>query len=98
MTREEIQQIWSDPRNRKWGFYFSKADPRLIVPRRWGGWTPNLAHPGAIPTALLLLAVLAVPPWLMVSKGVGTPAIIAVLAAVFAVVCLVCRYLASRTQ
>ena len=72
MTREEIEQIWKDPRSRKWGFYFSRADPRLIVPRRWGGWTPNFAHASAIPTALLLLAVLVVPQWIIGSKGAGT--------------------------
>jgi hypothetical protein len=98
MTREEIERIWNDPRSRKWGFYFCKADPRLIVPRRWGGWTPNFAQPGAIPAALLLIAVLAVPPWVMASKGVGTGAIIATLGAALLAVCLVCRYLSSRTK
>ena len=47
MTREEIEKCWRDPRNRKWGiFYYCKADPRVIVPKRlkWMGWTVNAAH------------------------------------------------------
>jgi hypothetical protein len=41
MTREEIETCRKDPRNRKWGFYYCKADPRVIVPRglKWMGWT-----------------------------------------------------------
>ena len=43
---------WGGP---KWGeVYFSKKDPRIIVPKRikWMGWTVNLAH-----TAWVLLFV-----------------------------------------
>jgi hypothetical protein len=98
MTREQIEQIWRDPRSRKCGVYFSKADPRIIVPRRCGGWTPNFAHPGAVPTTLLLAAVLIVPVWILASKGAGGTAIIATLAAAIVAVCWVCHYLAGRSS
>jgi uncharacterized membrane protein len=51
MTPEQVQAYWKDPHNRKWGFYYCKADPRVIVPRRfkWMGWTVNAARPSAIP-------------------------------------------------
>lgn len=48
--REEWQkhENWGGP---KWGeVYFSKKDPRIIVPKRikWMGWTVNLAHTAGI--------------------------------------------------
>ncbi len=53
MTREEIEACRRDRRNRKWCFYYCKADPRVIVPKRykWMGWTINAAHPSAIPVS-----------------------------------------------
>ena len=39
---------WGGP---KWGeVYFSKNDPRIIVPKRikWMGWTVNLAHTAGV--------------------------------------------------
>lgn len=98
MTREEIEKVWNDPASRRSGFYVSKADPRLIVPRRCGGWTPNLAHAAAIPVTVFLLAVLIVPALVLGFKGAGPVAVVAALAISLAVVCFVCRYLASRTK
>ena len=50
---------WGGP---KWGeVYFSKKDPRIIVPKRikWMGWTVNLAHtPGVL---LFVGALLGIP-------------------------------------
>lgn len=48
--QEEWQkdENWGGP---KWGdVYFSKKDPRIIVPKRikWMGWTVNLAHTAGI--------------------------------------------------
>ena len=48
--QEEWQkdENWGGP---KWGeVYFSKIDPRIIVPKRikWMGWTVNLAHTAGV--------------------------------------------------
>jgi uncharacterized membrane protein len=77
MTREEIETHWKDPRNRKWGVYYCRADPRVIVPKhpKWMGWTVNAARPSAIPVALLLLALLTIPVFIMAAKGGGIGAL-----------------------
>ena len=101
MTREEIEACWKDPRNRKWGvFYYCKADPRAIVPKRlkWMGWTINAARPSAIPVLLLLLAILAAPILVVEAKGAGNGTVLITGAASITVVCLVCAYLSSRTE
>ena len=101
MTREEIEACWKDPSNRKWGiFYYCKADPRAIVPRRlkWMGWTINTARPSAIPVVLVLLAILAVPVIIVSATGSGDGIVVMTGAAAIAVVCLLCAYLSSRTE
>ena len=101
MTREEIETCWKDPRNRKWGvFYFCKADPRVIVPKRlkWTGWTVNVARPSATPVLLLLVAIVAVPVLIVAARGAGNGILIMTAAAATAVVCLLCAYLSSRTD
>jgi hypothetical protein len=101
MTREEIEACWKDPHNRKWGFfYYCKADPRVIVPRRlkWMGWTINAARPSAIPVLLLLLAILAVPVFIVSAKGAGNSIVMITGAVDIAVVCLICAFLSSRTE
>ena len=99
MTREEIERCWKDPHNRKWGVYCCKADPRVIVPRRfkWMGWTVNFARPGAIPVLLLLLGILAVPAFVVSTKEGEGVVLLAGVAAI-AVVCGICAYLSSRTE
>jgi hypothetical protein len=101
MTQEEIEACWKDPRNRKWGiFYYCKADPRAIVPRRlkWMGWTFNAARPSAIPVVLLLLAILAVPIFIVTAQGARDGIVLITGAAAITVVCLLCAYLSSRTK
>jgi hypothetical protein len=101
MTREEIETLWKDPRNRKWGiFYYCKADPRAIVPKRlkWMGWTFNAAQPRAIPVTLLLVAILLVPIFIATKEGAGTGMLVVTAAVAVAVVCLLCSYLSSRTE
>lgn len=101
MTREEIDACWRDPRNRKWGFlYYCKADPRVIVPKRakWMGWTVNFAHPRSIPITLLLIAVVAVPVWVVIYMGAGTGTVFVAVIAAIVVLCLLCAYLSSRTE
>ena len=101
MTREEIEHCWKDPHNRKWGvFYCCKADPRVIVPRRWKwmGWTVNTARWSAIPVVLLLLAIVAVPLLIVRALGGRNGIELITLAGSIAVLCLVCAYLSSRTE
>jgi hypothetical protein len=101
MTREEIEVCWKDPLNRKWGlFYYCKADPRVIVPKhpKWMGWTPNVAHPSAVPITLLLIALLAAPVWIASSLRARTGPMVLTLAVAIAVVSGLCAYLSSRTK
>ena len=101
MTREEIAALWKDPRNRKWGFYYCKADPRVIVPKRWKwmGWTINAARPSAIPVAVLLVAIfLVIPIYIVKAKGGGTSVMFVTGAAGIIFLCLVSAYLSSRTS
>jgi hypothetical protein len=100
MTREEMEICWNDPRNRKWGVYYCKADPRAIVPkhRKWMGWTVNAARLSAIPIVLLMAATLAVPQFILAVRGAGTGTVLLTFAATLTVVCLVCAYLSSRTE
>jgi hypothetical protein len=99
MTREEIEACWKDPKNRKWGLlYYCKADPRVIVPRhiKWMGWTLNFARPSAIPVALLLVAFVAAPVWIVDSMGAGAGPVAVTGAAALAVLCMLCAYFSSR--
>jgi hypothetical protein len=100
MTREEIENYWKDPHNWKWRGYYCKADPRVIVPRRfkWMGWTVNFARPSAIPITLLLIAIVAVPLFIVTAKGAGSSIKLITGAASITVLCLVCAYLSSRTE
>ena len=100
MTCEEIEACWKDPRNRKWGFYYCKADPRVIVPRRfkWMGWTINAARPAAIPVVFLLLAIVAVPESIMRALGCGTGTVLIVGAVGIALLCLLCARLSSSKR
>jgi hypothetical protein len=101
MTRQELETLWKDPRNRKWGmFYYCKADPRVIVPKRpkWMGWTVNAARPLAIPASLLLISLVAGLTTVVILLRAGPLPVLLTLAGSTAVVCLLCAYLASRTE
>jgi hypothetical protein len=101
MTRQELETLWKDPSNRKWGiFYYCKADPRVIVPKRlkWMGWTVNTARPLAIPVSLLLIALVAGPTMAVIFMRAGPVPVILTIAGCTAVMCLLCAYLASRTE
>ena len=96
MTPEEIEACWKDPRNRKWGVYFCKADPRAIVPKfnKWLGWTVNAARPSAIPILLFVGAILFVPAYIA-AKGAGIGIVLLTVAVSATVVCMLCAYLSS---
>jgi hypothetical protein len=100
MTREEIENLWKDPQNRRWGVYYCKKDPRVIVPKsiKWMGWTINAARPSAIPVVLLLIAMMAAPVFFVRSKGASDGIVLLTGAVSIGAVCLVCAYLSSRTS
>jgi hypothetical protein len=62
------------------------------------GWTINAARPSAIPVLLLLLAILAVPIFIVAAKGAGNGIVLITAAATITVVCSLCAYLSSRTE
>ncbi len=98
LNREALEALWNDPPNWKWGVYYCKADPRLIVPKRWKwmGWTINAAHPASILVLLLLIALLLVPVFVVEAVGGGSTVLFVSLAGSIALVCLICAYLSSR--
>ena len=100
MTREELEACWKDPRNRKWGFYYCKADPRVIVPKRfkWMGWTINAARPSAIPVVLLGVAIVTIPGAIVRRLGVGNEGFLVTVAARCVVARLLCAYLSSSKR
>src|SRR5580698_7785049 len=61
MTLADLARFHSDPANWKLGiFYFCRADPRILVPKRIMGlgWTMNFGRPMAIPFLLFALALI----------------------------------------
>ena len=100
MTHEEIEACWKDSHNWKWGIYYCKADPRVIVPKRlkWMGWTVNFARPSAIPVVLLLLAMVTVPVCIVAIKCARISSLLITVAAAITVMCVMCAYLSSRTE
>lgn len=100
MTPEEIEACWNDSLNYKWGVYYCKADPRVIVPKHWKymGWTLNFARPGAIPALLGMIALLTLPiSMVRFIGGGGTAGFITGIASI-AVVCLLSAYLSSTKR
>ena len=80
MTREELDELWNDPKNWNSVVYRCAQDPRVIVPRRliWTGWTLNFAHPLA-GFALFLSILLAAGPTMMLAlMGITSPPLLIV--------------------
>lgn len=100
MTREEIEDCWKDPENRKWGLYYCKADPRVIVPKHWKGmgWTINAARPSALPVLIVMIALVVIPAKVVRANGGGAVGSLLAAAAGIAVVCLLSAYLSSSTR
>jgi hypothetical protein len=97
MTPEGLEALRRDPQNQKWGLYYCKADPRVIVPKRlkWMGWTINAARPSALLVVLFTFAIVVVPVFLVRASGGGNGAVLVAIAASSAVICLLCAYLSS---
>jgi hypothetical protein len=101
VTPEMLQQLWNDPANWKAGmFYNCKADPRVIVPKRFGiGWTINFARASAFPVLILSGAFIGLPLALLASHGyAGTWIWWITIASSFVIVSLLCWHFASRSR
>jgi hypothetical protein len=101
VTPEKLQRLWNDPANWKAGmFYNCKADPRVIVPKKFGiGWTINFAHASAIPVAILLAVFVGLPMALLALHGyTGTWIWWVALGGSVLIVLLVCWHLASPSR
>lgn len=96
-----LEALWKSPQSWKWGVYYCKNDPRVIVPKRlkWMGWTINFARPSAWPTLLAMLLFLAIPIfWLSANGLVNTPFWFAIVVAEVFALCLICWFMASKKQ
>lgn len=99
MTREELEDCRKDPQNRKWGVYYCKADPRVIVPKRlkWMGWTINFARPSAIPVVLLTIAILLIPVTIVRALDEGRAVVLVTLVSVL-LYCASCAFTCRRAN
>jgi Family of unknown function (DUF5808) len=78
MDREQLGELWSDPRHYKGSVYRCKEDPRVIVPKRdrGTGWTLNFAHARAwwvlasMPLMVVLPVAIALLIWPQTGPGV----------------------------
>jgi hypothetical protein len=100
MTPEELEAFRKNPENQKWGVYYCKADPRVIVPKRlkWMGWTINFARPSAIPVMLLTLAIVVAPILVVKTWNGGIGALMTTVLISTAVLCLLCAHLSSSKR
>ena len=101
MDNTDLDKLWSDPANWKYGIYRCPQDPRVIVPKRikWMGWTMNFARPSAIPVMLLIIAAIVAPVWVLPCFGVH--AINVLLGAILVVVLgvtVLCYYMSSSRR
>ena len=62
------------------------------------GWTMNAARPSAIPVVLLLLALFAIPIFIVSAKGGESGVVLLTAAASGTVMCLICDYLSSTAR
>ena len=67
MNQKEINTAeWRNPENWSGGFYFSKKDSRVWVPKSilWMGWTLNIGQPAG--ACLLLGFIIGIPAFIIV--------------------------------
>jgi hypothetical protein len=99
LTREELDQLWSNPDN--WTVvYHCREDPRVIVPKRRPslGWTLNFAHPLAIPALLIALLLPILPVILLIRYHLPIPRFIVAMAACISLLVLLCHWEATRSR
>jgi len=100
MTPADKARFHSDPANWKLGiFYFCRADPRILVPKRLLGLgsTLNLARPMAIPFFLSLLALIPCASALARYLGAGSDVRFAVKVIVVLGIIALCHRLTHRS-
>src|ERR1017187_6343565 len=100
MRPDEIEACWKDPHSYKCGVYYSKTDPRVIVPRRfkWMGWTINFARPSWIPVLLGAAALVTVPIEVERANGGGTGVTVFTEFVIIVAICLLSAYLSSSAR
>jgi len=103
MTKEELETLWRDKNNWRWGaIYYCKNDPRLVVHKRvkWTGWTVNFAYPWrAIGFIIFILIAASLPFFIELKLNVATPIVICITLALVAVMIIgLCAYLSSKTE
>jgi hypothetical protein len=103
MTKEELETLWGDKNNWRWGaIYYCKNDPRLVVPKpiKWTGWTMNFAYPWrAIGLIIFILFVASLPFIIEIKLNVDTWIVICITLAVVAVLVVgLLAYLSSKTE
>jgi len=103
MTKEELETLWADKDNGRWGaIYYCKNDPRLVVPKRikWMGWTVNCAYPWlAIGFIIFIIFAASLPFIIELKLNVATPAVICITLVMVAVLIIgLCAYLSSKTE
>ncbi|MEI9959985.1 MAG: DUF5808 domain-containing protein [Limisphaerales bacterium] len=101
ITPEVLKQLWSNSANWQLGcIYYCHADPRVIVPKKWGiGWTMNFARASAVPVLVLVTVFIGAPLAVLARFGyVGTWAWWATIASAVVIVSIVCWYLASPNR
>jgi hypothetical protein len=103
MTKEELETLWKDKNNWRWGaIYYCKNDPRLVVPKplKWTGWTMNFAYPWrAIGLIIFILLAAYLPIYIEMKLNIAEPAVICITLIVIAVVIIgLFTYLSSKTE
>ena len=103
MTKEELENLWKNKNNWRWGaIYHCKDDPRLVVPKpvKWTGWTMNFAYPWrAIGFIVFIIFASSLPFVIEMKLNVATPVIIFVTLIVIAVLIIgLCSYLSSKIE
>jgi hypothetical protein len=103
MTKEELEILWKDKNNWRWGaIYHCKEDPRLVVPKqvKWTGWTMNFAYPWrAVGLIIFILFAASLPIFIEMKLNVATPFVLCITLIVIAVLIIwLCSYLSSKTE
>jgi len=103
MTKEELEKLWADKNNWRWGcIYYCKDDPRLVVPKpiKWTGWTVNFAYPWrAIGFIIFIIFAASLTFIIELKLNVATPIVVGITLAVIAILIIgLCSYLSSKTE
>jgi len=99
MTHADLARFHSDPAHWKLGiFYFCRADPRILVPKRilGLGWTLNFGRPMAIPFFLSIIALIPCSAALARFLGAGSHTRFAIELLVVAGILVFCHRLTHR--